>query len=350
MNETPRHQSSERSQSSPVMEIITPDELKERYGIEIKLKRPVMAEAVEKAQERKSLPAEERRRMAEEAWRKTREQRREEKMRKSQERRIVLMAVFGVILILIGGLFVLQDGVGQVGANEIRVGGVMGVEDGSGGRIERDKKREEARDEQRGGRMMSMTAADGEQEREVLAATTEVQQEVTADVIEEEVPEILVMEEEVEEGGEEEGRDVAEEEAGTEMETNAVDITELDFDLRHMIETDAGFIDRAKEVLMLIEQHPDWEAPVALSMVVAENRQLDPRAVNTANSNGSVDRGLFQINSIHGFDADRLFDSAYNVDRAHWVWENQGWRAWSTYNEGLHMKYLNFYDYLKGLG
>lgn len=58
-------------------------------------------------------------------------------------------------------------------------------------------------------------------------------------------------------------------------------------------------------------------------------------AVNTGNSNGSVDRGLFQINSVHGFDANRLVnDAKYNTQCAKDVYDRQGLGAWSVYNSG----------------
>jgi cell wall-associated NlpC family hydrolase len=63
-------------------------------------------------------------------------------------------------------------------------------------------------------------------------------------------------------------------------------------------------------------------------------------AINTANSNGSVDRGLFQVNSIHGFDANRLLnDAQYNTECAKNIYDRQGLGAWSVYNSGAWQKY-----------
>lgn len=55
------------------------------------------------------------------------------------------------------------------------------------------------------------------------------------------------------------------------------------------------------------------------------------------NSNGSVDRGLFQINSIHLGDsgctrsASALYDPATNARCAHEIWRSQGLNAWYGY-------------------
>lgn len=67
------------------------------------------------------------------------------------------------------------------------------------------------------------------------------------------------------------------------------------------------------------------DLPVAVAVAFAESLG-DPEAVNF-NRDGSVDRGLWQVNSIHGFDGD-LFNPIYNAESAFWVFERQGWRAW----------------------
>ncbi|MGH3986689.1 MAG: hypothetical protein ACRDTZ_05150 [Pseudonocardiaceae bacterium] len=64
-------------------------------------------------------------------------------------------------------------------------------------------------------------------------------------------------------------------------------------------------------------------------------------AVNTANRNGSVDRGLFQINSVHRYDANLLLrDARYNTKCAKEIYDRQGLRAWSTYNAGKHQAHM----------
>lgn len=50
-------------------------------------------------------------------------------------------------------------------------------------------------------------------------------------------------------------------------------------------------------------------------------------AVNR-NRNGSVDVGLFQINSIHGQSTEDMRDPVKNAEFAHELYEAQGWRPW----------------------
>jgi hypothetical protein len=59
-----------------------------------------------------------------------------------------------------------------------------------------------------------------------------------------------------------------------------------------------------------------------------ENKKLNPEAVNV-NKNGSTDVGLFQINSIHGYSHEELFDPFFNIDVAYKIFKNRGWSAWS---------------------
>jgi hypothetical protein len=82
------------------------------------------------------------------------------------------------------------------------------------------------------------------------------------------------------------------------------------------------------------------EANVAIAIAEAESG-LRAEAVNT-NRNGSIDRGLFQINSIHckKFDCTRLFEREYNIEAAKQIKEGSGWTAWSTYKSGKYRKYL----------
>lgn len=76
------------------------------------------------------------------------------------------------------------------------------------------------------------------------------------------------------------------------------------------------------------------EAVTAAAIAIAESGR-NTRAVNR-NTNGSVDRGLWQINSVHGYPADKLFDPAFNARAAREVFEKQGWDAWVAYKNGLH--------------
>lgn len=57
-----------------------------------------------------------------------------------------------------------------------------------------------------------------------------------------------------------------------------------------------------------------------------ENSEFNPLAANH-NNNGTIDRGVFQINSVHG--GEELFNWKTNVDKAYEIFSNGGWRQWS---------------------
>jgi soluble lytic murein transglycosylase-like protein len=69
-----------------------------------------------------------------------------------------------------------------------------------------------------------------------------------------------------------------------------------------------------------------------------------PEAFNGKNRNGSNDAGLFQINSIHvksGLISDQArFDPESNVRAAFAIYKGSGWKAWSSYNAGKHIKFM----------
>lgn len=64
--------------------------------------------------------------------------------------------------------------------------------------------------------------------------------------------------------------------------------------------------------------------------------------INNAGTNkdGSVDYGLFQINSVHGYNPSKLYNPLYNAKAAVSVYRKQGLHAWSTYNPSIDKKYI----------
>ena len=65
-------------------------------------------------------------------------------------------------------------------------------------------------------------------------------------------------------------------------------------------------------------------------------------AINTSNANGTVDRGLWQINSVHTqFTTSKLFDPAYNAYAAFQISGGSNWFPWATYTNGRYQKFLN---------
>lgn len=80
------------------------------------------------------------------------------------------------------------------------------------------------------------------------------------------------------------------------------------------------------------------EAHVAAAVATAESGRR-PAAVNGSNSDGSIDRGLFQMNSIH--QGCSTFDLAENVRCAVRLRGSaNGWRHWVAYQTGAYRKYL----------
>lgn len=99
----------------------------------------------------------------------------------------------------------------------------------------------------------------------------------------------------------------------------------------------------AAQVAGLVKQ-AGFPESVHVTMVAIARAESGFRveAVNNANSNGSSDYGLFQINSVHQFDSRRLTsDATYNTQCAKRIYDSQGLRAWSVYNSGAYQQYVN---------
>lgn len=80
------------------------------------------------------------------------------------------------------------------------------------------------------------------------------------------------------------------------------------------------------------------EGHLAAAIATAESGRR-PAAVNGSNSDGSIDRGLFQMNSIHG--GCSTFDLAENVRCAVQLRGSaNGWNHWVAYKSGAYRKYL----------
>lgn len=77
-------------------------------------------------------------------------------------------------------------------------------------------------------------------------------------------------------------------------------------------------------------------APVMAAIAMAESGG-NPAAINT-NTNGSTDRGLWQINSVHG--SLSTFDPLANAQAAVKIKKTQGLNAWVTYTSGKYRQFL----------
>lgn len=82
-------------------------------------------------------------------------------------------------------------------------------------------------------------------------------------------------------------------------------------------------------------------AGIAAAVALAESGG-NPNATNT-NGNGTIDRGLWQINSIHG--ARSTFDITANAKAAIAISSNgTNWDPWTVYKTGAYKKFLNADD------
>lgn len=88
---------------------------------------------------------------------------------------------------------------------------------------------------------------------------------------------------------------------------------------------------------------PDTEAPTAAAVALAESS--GNAGASHVNSNGTVDYGLWEINSVHRalLAGKNWRDPLVNAQMAYQVWHDAGgkWSPWSTFKSGAYTKYLN---------
>ena len=82
----------------------------------------------------------------------------------------------------------------------------------------------------------------------------------------------------------------------------------------------------------------DW----VISVAVAEAESAGWTHARLINTDCSVDRGLWQINSYwHGEVSDACaFDPLCNAQGTHTIWANGGWTQWTTYNNGAYQAHM----------
>ena len=85
------------------------------------------------------------------------------------------------------------------------------------------------------------------------------------------------------------------------------------------------------------------DCKIALSIAKAESN-LNCNAFNI-NTNGSVDLGIFQLNSVHlkkggEWTLANMSDCEKNVDLAYQLWTEQGWHVWSAFLNGSYLAKL----------
>ena len=81
---------------------------------------------------------------------------------------------------------------------------------------------------------------------------------------------------------------------------------------------------------------------IAVAVALAESGGI-PNRVSPVNKNGTIDRGLWQINSAHAkeFDISDWANPQSNANYAYKIYKSQGWTAWSTFNDGTYKQFLS---------
>lgn len=83
-----------------------------------------------------------------------------------------------------------------------------------------------------------------------------------------------------------------------------------------------------------------WATAIAVALAESGGNS---DAVNRANSNGSIDHGLFQINSVHKelLNSGDWRDPVYNAKMAFAISSGgANWRPWVAYTTGRHLPFL----------
>lgn len=82
---------------------------------------------------------------------------------------------------------------------------------------------------------------------------------------------------------------------------------------------------------------PKAIAPVMAAIAIAESGGYEKR-ISPPNTDGTVDRGLWQINSVHGKLS--TTEATSNAASAVKIYKTQGLKAWTTYTNGAYKKEL----------
>lgn len=106
-------------------------------------------------------------------------------------------------------------------------------------------------------------------------------------------------------------------------------------------------ISKNTELNLLLEKHFKNCADAKLMWAIAQAESSGKQTAIGKNTNGSVDCGWLQINTIHRKKGEtkesfcyRMHDLEQNIATAKLVKDKQGLSAWVTYNTGKYLTYL----------
>jgi len=83
-----------------------------------------------------------------------------------------------------------------------------------------------------------------------------------------------------------------------------------------------------KEIVRVFGREGGDVALEAVAIFTCESN-LKWNARNDWNTNGSVDIGIAQINSVHGFTEEEMKDYVKNIQYAYELYTKQGWHPWT---------------------
>jgi hypothetical protein len=94
------------------------------------------------------------------------------------------------------------------------------------------------------------------------------------------------------------------------------------------------------ELVQLCEAH-DFPDPNLMAAIMMAESDGDPAARNY-NTNGTIDRGLGQVNSVHSqYDGAKLYDADYNADACYEISDGgTNFEPWATYQSGAFRGFL----------
>ncbi len=113
-------------------------------------------------------------------------------------------------------------------------------------------------------------------------------------------------------------------------------------------EADAAQFDQEGRHLTAYQQYACRKFGSACRIALAIQRAENPKGaceIYHYNSNGTLDWGYFQINTVHlqrpGLNLRDLLDCKANIDFAYVLYKESGFTPWSTYNSGAYLRFLH---------
>ncbi len=113
------------------------------------------------------------------------------------------------------------------------------------------------------------------------------------------------------------------------------------------VETREAQEDQSGHRLSAFQQYACNKFGTACRVALAVQRAENPRGdceVYHYNSDGTLDWGYFQINTVHlkraGVNLRGLLDCKANIDFAYKLYTERGFQPWTTYRDGAYLRFL----------